>query len=169
MPVFGLNQGVLPVMGFNYGARNRKRLMETYKKGFLIAFSIMAVGLLMFQIFAYELMSIFNAQGSQEMFDIGVPALRAISICFIPASFGIMTSSVFQATGHGFISLWASLIRQLVGVLPIAWILAKISGLALVWYAFPLAEILGTTYLIVMLVKIYKKDIKQLDNPVEHW
>ena len=168
MPVFGLNQGVLPIMGFNYGARNRKRLMETYKKGFIIAFTIMAAGLVLFQLGAYQLMSIFNAQNSQEMFDIGVPALKTISLCFIPASFGIMTTSIFQATGHGFISLGASLIRQLVGVLPLAWVFARIAGLALVWYAFPLAEILGIVYLSIMLKMIYKKDIKQLDQPVEH-
>ncbi len=164
MPVFGMNQGVMPIMGYNYGARNRKRLMETYKKGFLIALCIMSVGLVIFQLFPQQLLSIFNAQGSQSMFDIGIPALRAISWCFIPASFGIMTSSIFQATGHGFISLWASLIRQLVGILPLAWILAKVAGLSLVWYSFPLAEILGTAFLIIMLRYIYKNEIKRLDE-----
>lgn len=164
MPVFGLNQGVLPIMGYNFGARNRKRLMETYKRGFLTAFTIMAIGLIIFQIFPKELLSIFNAQGSQDMYDIGIPALKAISFCFLPASFGIMTSSIFQATGHGFISLWSSLIRQLVGILPLAWIFARISGLKLVWYSFPLAEILGTIFLIIMLNYIYKKEIKRLDE-----
>ena len=164
MPVFGMNQGVMPIMGYNYGARNRKRLMETYKKGFLIALGIMSVGLVIFQLFPSQLLSIFNAQGSQSMYDIGIPALRAISWCFIPASFGIMTSSIFQATGHGFISLWSSLIRQLVGILPLAWILAKIGGITLVWYSFPLAEILGTAFLIIMLVHIYKNEIKRLDE-----
>lgn len=164
MPVFGMNQGVMPIMGYNFGARNRKRLMETYKKGFLIALGIMSVGLVIFQLFPSQLLSIFNAQGSQSMYDIGIPALRAISWCFIPASFGIMTSSIFQATGHGFISLWASLIRQLVGILPLAWILAKIGGIKLVWFSFPLAEILGTAFLIIMLVHIYKNEIKRLDE-----
>lgn len=164
MPVFGLNQGVLPIMGYNFGARNRKRLMETYTKGFLSALCIMGVGLAIFQLFPQQLLAIFNAQGSQQMFDIGIPALRAISWCFLPASFGIMTSSIFQATGHGFISLWASLIRQLVGILPLAWILARIGGVTLVWYSFPLAEILGTAFLIIMLCHVYKKEIKRLDE-----
>lgn len=164
MPVFGLNQGVLPIMGFNFGARNRKRLMETYKKGFLIALCIMAAGLVIFQLFPDKLLALFNAQGSQSMYDIGIPALRAISWCFIPAAFGIMTSSIFQATGHGFISLWASLIRQLVGILPLAWIFAETAGLELVWYAFPMAEILGTIFLILMLRRIYNKEIKRLDE-----
>lgn len=162
MPVFGLNQGVLPILGFNYGAGNRERLMDTYKKGFLIAFTIMALGLIVFQVFSYQLLSIFNAQGNQDMYDIGVPALRAISLCFIPAAYGIMTSSVFQATGHGFLSLWSSLIRQLVGILPIAYIFGWLFGLDMVWYSFALAEIMGTVYLVIAFVRLYKKELKHL-------
>ncbi|MCQ2544855.1 MAG: MATE family efflux transporter [Clostridia bacterium] len=162
MPVFGLNQGVLPILGFNYGARDKKRLLDTYKKGFAIAFTIMAIGLIVFQVFPHQLLSVFNAQGSQQMYDIGVPALRAISWCFLPASYGIMTSSVFQATGHGFLSLWGSLIRQLVGILPIAFIFASLFGLGMVWYSFPLAEVFGITYSIIGFVYLYKKDFKHL-------
>lgn len=164
MPVFGINQGVLPIMGYNYGAKNRKRLMETFKKGFVIAFIIMLVGLVIFQLFPQQLLSIFNAQNSTEMYEIGIPALRAISLCFLPASFGIMASSIFQAIGHGFMSLWGSLLRQLVGILPLAWILASISGLQLVWYSFPLAEIIGTAYFAIALRHIYKREIKTLDS-----
>lgn len=164
MPVFGLNQGVLPVMGFNYGARNKKRLMETYKKGFGAAFVIMLFGLILFQLFPQQLIAIFNAQGSKDMFEIGIPALRIISFCFLPAAFGIMTSSIFQAIGHGFMSLWGSLIRQLLGILPLAVILAKVGGVTLVWAAFPLAEILGTAYLAFALRYVYKKDISKLDT-----
>ena len=163
MPVFGLNQGVLPIMGYNYGARNRKRLMSTYKKGFTIAFCIMAFGLILFQIFPEQFLSAFNSQGSQDMYDIGIPALRIISICFLPASFGIMTSSIFQAMGHGFYSLWGALIRQIVGVLPMAWIFSRIAGLELVWYSFPLAEILGTVYFLIVLRHIYRVEIRRLD------
>ena len=112
--------------------------METYKKGFMLAFCIMALGLIVFQLFPHQLLSIFNAQGSQDMYDIGIPALRAISWCFLPASYGIMTSSVFQGSGHGFLSLWSSLIRQLIGILPIAYIFGRLFGLNMVWYAFPL-------------------------------
>ncbi|MFR4797617.1 MAG: MATE family efflux transporter [Lentihominibacter sp.] len=163
MPVFGLNQGVLPIMGFNYGARNRKRLMETFKKGFMTAFVIMGLGLLLFQTLPYQLLTIFNSTGSQEMYDIGVPALRTISLCFLPASFGIMSSSIFQAIGHGFMSLWGSLLRQLVGILPLAWIFASIAGLKLVWYAFPIAELIGVVYFAIALKYVYKKDIRRLD------
>lgn len=163
MPVFGLNQGVLPIMGYNYGARNRKRLMETFKKGFLTAFIIMALGLILFQIFPRELLAVFNSQNSQAMYDIGIPALRTISICFLPASFGIMASSIFQATGHGFRSLWGSLLRQLIGILPLAWIFSVIDGLGLVWFAFPLAEIIGTVYFAFALRHLYKTEIRRLD------
>ena len=163
MPVFGLNQGVLPIMGFNYGARSRKRLMEAYKKGLLTAAVIMAIGLVIFQVFPRELITIFNSTGNQAMYDIGIPALRTISLCFLPAAFGIMSSSIFQAIGHGFMSLWGSLLRQLVGILPLAWILASISGLGLVWYSFPLAELIGTVYFIIALRYVYRKEIKRLD------
>ncbi len=163
MPVFGLNQGVLPIMGFNFGARNRKRLMETYKKGFLIAFVIMAIGLMVFQLFPRQLLALFNSQNSQEMFDIGIPALRYISLCFLPAAFGIMSSSIFQATAHGFLSLWGSLLRQLVGILPLAWILAGIGGVDLVWFSFPLAELLGTIYFAMALKHLYRTEIRRLD------
>lgn len=163
MPVFGLNQGMLPIMGYNYGARNRKRLMETYKKGFLIALVIMIVGFVIFQIMPRELISIFNSHESQHMYDIGIPALRIISLCFIPAAFGIMSSTIFQATGHGFMSLWGSLLRQLVGILPLAWILAAVGGLELVWYSFPLAELIGTAYFAFALRHLYKTEIRRMD------
>ena len=165
MPVFGLNQGTLPIMGYNYGAKNKKRLMQAFKVGFFIAFVIMAVGLFLFQMFPRQFLSMFNA--SPGMYELGIPALRTISICFLPASFGILASSFFQATGHGIMSFWGSLIRQLIGILPLAWILAKIDGLDLVWWAFPLAEILGFAYCIITMRYIYKKDIARLDNQTD--
>lgn len=168
MPVFGLNQGVLPIMGFNFGARNRKRLMETYKKGFLFAFIIMSIGLIIFQLFPRELLALFNSQNSQDMYDIGIPALRYISLCFLPAAFGIMSSSIFQATAHGFLSLWGSLLRQLVGILPLAWILASIGGVKLVWFSFPLAELIGTVYFAIALKHLYRTEIRRLDILAEN-
>ena len=133
MPVFGLNQGALPVMGYNYGARDKERLTKAFKVAFLIAFVIMTVGLILFQLFPRQFLSLFNA--SEGMYQIGIPALRTISLCFIPASFGILASSFFQATGHGVMSLWASLIRQMIGILPLAWLLARLGGLGMVWFS----------------------------------
>ena len=129
MPVFGLNQGAMPIMGYNYGARNRERLMSTYKEAFKVAIVVMTLGTILFQIFPKELLLLFDA--SDEMLKIGVPALRLISICFIPASFGIITGTLFQGTGHGMLSLYASLIRQLFGILPLAFILIRIGGVTL--------------------------------------
>lgn len=160
MPVFGLNQGAMPIMGYNYGARDKKRLMDTYKEGLKLALLVMGLGLLIFQIFPSELLRMFDA--SQEMLRIGVPALRIISICFLPAAFGIISSTMFQATGHGLLSLFASLLRQLVGILPLAYILIRIGGVTLSWASFPLAEIIGLTYSAVMMRRLYKKEISNL-------
>lgn len=160
MPVFGLNQGAMPIMGYNYGARDRERLMATYKAAFKVAFVVMVLGTLLFQLLPRQLLMMFDA--SPEMYEIGIPALRLISICFIPASFGIITGTLFQGTGHGMLSLYGSLIRQLFGILPLAFILIRIGGVTLSWMAFPLAEILGVTYSAIMLRRLYKKEIALL-------
>lgn len=134
--------------------------MDTYKEGLKLALLVMGLGLLIFQIFPSELLRMFDA--SQEMLRIGVPALRIISICFLPAAFGIISSTMFQATGHGVLSLFASLLRQLVGILPLAYILIRIGGVTLSWASFPLAEIIGLTYSAVMMRRLYKKEISNL-------
>ena len=151
MPVFGINQGALPIMGYNFGAKSKKRLMDTYKLANIGAFTIMGVGLLIMQIFPDLLLKMFNA--SPEMYEIGIKALRSISWCFLPAGYGIITAGMMQATGYGFSSMWGSIIRQFVGILPLAYIFGKIGGLDLVWWAFPSAEILGLlSYMIFMYI-----------------
>jgi len=160
MPVFGLNQGAMPIMGYNYGARDRKRLMDTYKAAMVFAVTVMSVGLILFQTAPNHLLGMFDA--SPEMLEIGVPALRIISICFLPAAFGIITGTLFQATGHGIYSLLVSIIRQLLGILPLAFILIRIGGVTLSWASFPLAEVLGLTYSAIMLRRLYNKEIKIL-------
>ena len=160
MPVFGLNQGAMPILGYNYGAKNKDRLMKTYKEAFKVALIVMAAGTLLFQAIPAQLLLIFDA--SEEMLRIGVPALRLRSLCFIPAAFGIITGTLFQGTGHGVLSLYASVIRQLVGILPLAYLLIKIGGVTLSWLAFPLAEILGLIYSAIMLRWLYKKEISKL-------
>lgn len=160
MPVFGLNQGAMPIMGYNYGARNKERLVNTYKVGLEIALTIMTIGTIIFLAFPTQLLGLFSA--SEHMLEIGVPALRIISVCFIPAAFGILTSTIFQATGHGMLSMWQALIRQLIGIVPLAWVLIKIGGLDLVWWAWPLAEVLGIVYSIIVLKKLYKDEIELL-------
>lgn len=160
MPVMGLNQGAMPIMGYNFGAKNKARLMETYKFGLCIALVVMTLGFVLFQVAPTMLLEIFDA--SEEMLEMGVPALRIISFCFIPAAFGILTSTIFQATGHGVLSLFASLLRQMFGILPLAWILIRIGGVTLSWASFPLAEMMGLTYAALVLRWLYKKEIKDL-------
>ncbi|MGN0709612.1 MAG: MATE family efflux transporter [Anaerovoracaceae bacterium] len=160
MPVFGMTQGAMPIIGYNYGSRNRERLMKTFKTGLAAALCMMGIGFVLFQLFPGWMLGLFNADS--EMMSMGVPALRRISWCFLPAAFGIMCSTVFQATGHGVYSLMASLIRQLIGILPLAYILYHMSGVTASWYSFPLAEILGFVYSAVMMKHLYKKEIAQL-------
>lgn len=160
MPVFGLNQGAMPIMGYNFGARNRHRLMETYKKALITALVIMTCGMILFQVFPEVFLKMFSADA--EMMEMGVPALRLISLCFIPAAFGIITSTLFQGTGHGIYSLVASVLRQLAGILPLAYIIYHMAGITASWMSFPLAEIIGLIYSAVMLKFLYNKEIKNL-------
>ncbi|MGN0732894.1 MAG: MATE family efflux transporter [Emergencia sp.] len=160
MPVFGLNQGAMPIMGYNFGARDRKRLMQTYKYGLGAALVIMTLGCIIFQTCPELLLKMFNAD--EEMLHVGIPALRLISLCFIPAAFGIMTSTLFQGTGHGVLSLIGSFLRQLVGILPIAYVLYHAFGITVSWVSFPLAEMIGLIYSCIMLAVLYRKEIKNL-------
>ena len=160
MPVFGLNQGAMPIMGYNYGAAKKDRLMQTYKEALKIALLVMALGLLLFQALPKQLLLMFDA--SADMLAIGVPALRIISLCFLPAAFGIITGTLFQGTGHGVYSLLCSVIRQLIGILPLAFILIRIGGVTLSWASFPLAELLGLAYSALMLQRLYKNEISKL-------
>ena len=160
MPLFGLNQGVMPIVGYNYGARNRERMMEAYRKALITAIIIMIFGLALFQTMPGELLKMFSADA--EMLKVGVPALRIISLCFVPAAFDVISSAMFQSTGHGVYSLFASLIRQLVGILPLAYILYNYAGLKASWFSVPLAEILGFTYTAIMFHNFYKREVRNL-------
>ena len=162
MPIFGLQQGALPLLGFNFGARNRKRFMDTIRMNVLISFIIMLIGTLVFQFFPDRLMMLFNAKG--EFMRVGVLALREISLCFIPAAFGVALETVFQATGHGFYSLIASAIRQFVGILPLAYILYNMYGINVVWYSFSIAEVLGLIYMLVAYIFLYKRELKDMET-----
>lgn len=162
MPVFGLTHGVMPIIGFNYGARKKHRMLSALKYGCLIAFVIMLAGTAVFWLFPSQLLMMFNA--SESMLSIGVPALRTISICFIPATIGIMFTTLFQAVGKGIRSLMISVLRQLVILLPAAFMLSY-AGLTYVWYAFPIAEGAALLAAILLYVNLLKKDFKKLDLP----
>ena len=162
MPVFGINQGAMPVIGYNFGAREKQRLVKAFRVAFMMSFTVMTAGFILFQLLPSQLLSVFDA--SSSMYAMGIPALRIISICFFPASLGIIAGGAFGATAHGFISLAGSTIRQLVGILPLAFIFGRIGGVNMIWWAFPAAEVFGLTYSIVMLRYIYKKEIMHLDE-----
>ncbi|MDY5908065.1 MAG: MATE family efflux transporter [Bullifex sp.] len=162
MPVFGLNNGIIPILGFNYGARNRKRMTATMKLGLLVALTIMILGTLLFQLFPSELLSLFSA--SEEMYAIGIPALRIISLCFIPAAISIILISSFQATGFGLASMMVSIIRQLLVLCPAAFILSRFFGINGVWASFALAECFGLTFSVIFFIHVYKTRIRNLER-----
>ena len=161
MPLFGLQQGALPLLGYNFGARNKKRMEETFKVALIIGVVIMVLGTLLFQLFPEVILGLFDAD--DKMMKIGVTALREISICFIPAAFGVTIETVFQATGHGVYSLIGSVIRQLVGILPLAYFLYNTYGIMYTWYSFPIAELLGLAYMLIMLYVLYEREIKNIE------
>ena len=163
MPVFGLTQGLMPIMGYNYGARDKKRVTGAVKIGCVIALIIEIAGLIVFEICPGTLISIFNA--TPELHEIGDSALRIIAIHFPMAAIGIALSTLFQATGHGMYSLVQSVMRQLVVLVPAAWLLSKIS-LGAVWFCFPISEFISLIVTVVFFVILYNKEIKNLDKPV---
>lgn len=146
MPVYGLTQGTLPIMGYNFGAHNRERLLACVKQATIIALCIMTAGTAIFWIFPAQLLAIFGA--SETMLEIGIPALRIIAGCFILAAIGIMFTTFFQAVGRGKLSLWVSLLRQLAVLLPVAYLMSKF-GLVYVWTAFPIAELVAAIVTII--------------------
>lgn len=154
MPVFGLNNGMVPIIAFNYGAKQKQRIMKTMKLAMMYAFGMMLIGLVIFQLCSSMLLEMFNA--SDAMLSIGVPALRIISISFLFAAFSIISISMLQALGHGIYSMLISVGRQLIVLIPVAYLLSKTGNLNLVWLAFPLAEIMAISLSSVFLRKVLK-------------
>ncbi len=159
MPVFGLTQGLMPIMGYNYGARNKSRVTSALRMGIIIALIINVLGTICFELFPSALIGIFNA--TDELLRIGDPALRIIAVHFPIAAVGITMSTLFQATGKGVYSLIQSLMRQLVVLVPAAWLLAKIN-LDAVWFSFPIAEVASLIVTIVFFIRLYNQEIRHL-------
>ena len=160
MPVFGLNNGMVPIVSYNYGAKRPDRITQTIRLSAIYAVAIMAAGVAVVQLIPDKLLLLFDA--SEQMLTIGVPALRIISTCFVFAGFSIVCSSVFQALGNSIFSMVMSITRQLAVLLPAAYILAHTFGLHAVWYAFPIAEFVSLALSIIMLSHTYKKVITPL-------
>ena len=160
MPVFGLNNGVIPVIAYNYGAGNRERVVKAIKASAIIALLIMTAGVAAFQTIPGTLLKMFDA--SETMLSIGVPALRIISLSFIFAAVGIACSSAFQALGYAFYSMVMSIIRQLVVLLPVAFLLSMTGNVGLVWYAFPIAEVVAIIVCTFFMIHINKTVISKI-------
>ena len=165
MPVFGLNNGMVPIVSYNYGARNKDRIISTIKISIVYAVGMMLIGLCVLQIFPKQILNLFNA--SNELIIIGVPALKTISLSFIFAGFCVILGSVFQSLGNGVLSLIVSAFRQLVVLLPSAYLLSKTGNLNLVWFAFPISEMASVFLSYIGFRYVYKKEIKPLDDEYE--
>jgi len=160
MPIFGLNNGMTPIVAFNYGAKNKDRIVKVLKYSLIASIVIMVIGTAIFWLFPKELMMLFNP--NEEMMKLGIPALRICSLCFILAAFDVMAIATFQSLGNGMYALYASFLRQLVLIIPLAYVLSNMFGLEAVWYSIPLAE-LGCAFLdIYLMKKIYDKKIANL-------
>ena len=164
MPVFGLNNGIIPIIAYNYGARNRDRMVQTIKLACVYAAAVMTLGLIIFELFPGQLLSIFNA--SPEMLAIGIPALRIIASTFTVASVCIALGSSFQALGFGVYSMLTSFSRQLVVLIPSAWLLARlgqqIGNDSLVWFSYPIAEVASLIVTIILFTRLYRRTISGL-------
>jgi len=158
LPVFGMNQGLLPVLGYNYGARNKVRLQRAFSIGIATALVIMLFGTFVFQTYPREIMSLFRAEG--DLMRMGIDALRIISLCYPSAAIGILISTFFQATGHGVYALISSIMRQLVLLLPLAYLLAYIMGLDAVWWAYVISDVASACVSLYLLRRLWKNQIQ---------
>lgn len=160
MPVLGLNQGLMPIMGYNYGANKKKRLLQSFYQGCGIALAIMLIGVLAFMLLPGQLLGFFNP--TEELLQVGIPALRIICLCFPLAALGLVSSNMYQAIGRGNYSLVMSLMRQLVVLVPVAWLLAKATNdVGMVWWAFPIAEAVSLAVSMMFFTHLYKTELKK--------
>ena len=160
MPIFGLNNGVIPIVAFNYGAKNRERIIKTIRFSGFIAVSIMAAGTLVMWLIPEKMLTLFDA--SSDMMAIGIPALRTISLSFVLAAININFGASFQALGKSHYSMFVSFARQIIVLLPAAYLLSKSGVIDYVWYAFPVAEIASLTATLICFANIYKKLISKI-------
>lgn len=155
MPIFGMNNGMVPIIAYNYGAKHKDRIKKTIKYSIMYAMAIMLIGFAFFQIIPGKLIGVFNSD--PDLLNIGVKAMRIISLCFLFAGFCIVSSSVYQAMGKGMYSLLISLARQLVFILPLAFIFSLTGNLDLVWFAFPIAELSAVALCIFFTKRLFRK------------
>ena len=165
MPLFGLNNGITPIIAYNYGAQNRKRMTKTIKLSLITAFCLTFVGFVCFEGIPQVLLGMFNA--SKDMLKIGVPALRIIGIHYLIAWFCIICCTIFQALGKAVFSMIVSIMRQLVVLIPAAYILSKLGGLHAVWWSFPIAEIVSLAVSLTFLIIVNRNIISKIPDGSE--
>ncbi len=162
MPVFGLNNGMVPIIAYNYGARKKDRMTRTIKLSVICAVCMMLLGLLIMQVIPDKMLLLFDA--TENMLAIGVPALRTLSISFLFAGFCIVISSVFQALGNGVYSMLISFVRQVIVLLPVAYLLSLSGNIDLVWWSFPIAEVASVLCCLLFLARVNRKIFKPMDE-----
>ena len=160
MPVFGLNNGMVPIIAYNYGAQNRKRITAAIRNGLLLAMGIMLFGMALFELFPAQLLGLFDA--SPAMLAIGIPAIRIIACSFLGAALGITFSSVFQAFGNAVYSMIATFVRQIVALLPAAYLLSLSGDVNAIWWSYLIAEVVSIIACIFFMHRIYKEKIEPL-------
>lgn len=163
MPVFGFNNGMISIVSYNYGARKKKRVLRTIKLGLIYAVSMMLFGFALFQLFPDVFLAMFN-MSDEAINTVGIPALRTISISFIFAGFSIICAAVFQAFGFSLFAMFVSIGRQLVTLLPVAYLLSLTGDVNNVWWAFPIAEVVCVVLSVVFYLYIYERKIKALPD-----
>lgn len=164
MPVFGLNNGLVPIIAYNYGAKRKDKLMKTLKYATIIAFIMMLIGTLLFLLIPEQLITMFieDKSSAEELILTGVPCLRIIALSFVIASVNIVLSSAFQALGHGFYSMIISILRQLIILLPVAFLFSLTKKLELVWFSYLIAECFALMLSIYLFYRVYHHKIKLL-------
>ena len=165
MPVIGLNNGMIPIIAYNYGAKNKERIIHIIKLSMIYACFIMALGFGLVQILPEKILSLFNA--SEDMLSIGIPALRIIGISYVFAGISIVSSAVYQALGKGLLSLITAVSRQLVVLLPVAYVLSLFGNINLIWWSFPIAEIISLIVSFIFLKYIYNQKIAPMHDDLE--
>lgn len=161
MPVVGTAQGMVPIVGYNYGAKRPDRMKQALKLGVIVAVCIMAMGTAFFQLFPETILSWFSA--TEEVYAIGIPALRITSMPFVLAASCIVLGDALTGMGIGYVSAINSFLRQILVLLPLAYVLERFCGLDYVWYAFVASEVCSLSYTIMMFTRIWKKKVKPLE------
>lgn len=162
MPVFGLNNGIIPIVAFNYGAKKRKRMLDTVKCALMIAFSIMTLGMIVFELIPGTLFSMFDA--SEDMLSMGITALRTIAVHFPIAAICIALGSIFQALGYAVYSMLVSIARQIIVLIPVAYYLSTLGDVAYVWWCFPIAELMSLAITIICFRKLKEEVIDSISE-----